>query len=269
MQRSSISWTDFTSNPIKYRDKRTRQVVWACVKHSPGCLNCYSEALATRYRKGSPFTRHELEHVEPFLDETELKELMNSKKIAGKRVFVGDMTDCFGEWVPDSMLDRMIEAFSIRQDVTFQLLTKRSDRMANYMGKYYCSGLAAEAAIYNTHLGFSAENQEWFDKRAQQMAPLMRLGWTVYCSAEPLLSRIVMHGTIGNVLNSWLGESGIRQVIMGGESGVKRRPMEREGFADLVRQCKDAGAAAFVKQDSAFKPGMQGRIPLDVWNVKE
>src|SRR5262245_8975140 len=124
MQPTSIQWTDYTSNPIKYRRKSDGKTVWGCVKVSPGCAHCYAEAIALRFDRGKVFNAANMEELEPFTDEDELRTLLTSKKLSGKRVFVGDMTDVFGEWIPDKMLDRLFAVFALRPDVTFQVLTK-------------------------------------------------------------------------------------------------------------------------------------------------
>jgi protein gp37 len=58
-------------------------------------------------------------------------------------------------------------------------------------------------------------------------------------------------------------------VILGGESGPRRRLFNIEWLADGVRQCDEAGVRVFVKQDSALRPGQRGRIPDEVWTRKE
>lgn len=131
-QATSIEWTDFSSNPLRYRDAAGK-VVWACAKVSAGCAHCYSEAIAHRYRKGGPFSLAQVKKVTPFIDEKECRRLLTSRKLSGKRVFIGDMTDIFGEWVPFEMLDRLFAVFALRHDVTFQILTKRPERMSEYL----------------------------------------------------------------------------------------------------------------------------------------
>jgi len=201
---TGIEWTDATSNPVKYRDKETGRVVWACVKHSSGCLNCYAETLALRYGRGGPFTKAEMAKVEPFVDEKELRQLERSPKLAGKRCFVGDMTDVFGAWVTDAMLDRLFATFAVRQDVTFQVLTKRADRMRDYFAGFRTSGLMGDSLqtrfrdlpdggtlvwpLNNVWLGVSVENQ----KAANERIPaLLRTPAKVrFLSCEPLLGPV-------------------------------------------------------------------------------
>ncbi len=262
MQATNISWTDFSSSPIKYRDKNSRKVVWACVMASPGCQNCYSQSLAARWNKGKPFTAPNIDGVEPFVDTEELKTLLTSKKIAGKRVFIEDMSDLFGAWVPDEMIDQVFAVFVSRLDVTFQVLTKRADRMADYMGLH-------PWPLPNVLVGFSAENQEWFDKRAVQAAPLMRAGWNVWTSFEPLLGPITARSWNGNLQRDWLGEVGLKWAVVGGESGRGHRACEVEWITNLVSEFHDTDTPIFVKQDSGQYPGNQGRIPLEVWETKQ
>lgn len=132
MTETGIEWTDFTDNPLKFRQKADGKIVWACQKISNGCKHCYAEALARRYGRGGPFDAATMAGVEPYLDEESLRKLLTSKKISGKRVFIGDMTDIFGEWVSDEILDRLFAVFALRSDVTFQILTKRAARMRAY-----------------------------------------------------------------------------------------------------------------------------------------
>lgn len=58
-------------------------------------------------------------------------------------------------------------------------------------------------------------------------------------------------------------------VIVGGESGRKARPCDVAWIRSIVEQCNAAGVACFVKQDSGPRPGKQGRIPDDIWAIKE
>lgn len=132
MQRTSIEWTDFTSNPIKFRRKLDGKTVWACVKCSAGCAHCYSETIALRFNRGKLFNAANMEELVPFLDEDELRQLLTKKtcggkQVSGSRVFIEDMSDVFGEWVPDHYLDKLLAVFALRPDVTFQLLTNRAD----------------------------------------------------------------------------------------------------------------------------------------------
>ncbi len=266
MQKTEISWTDYSTNPLKYRDANGKSV-WACVKASPGCHACYSESLARRFNKGGPFSLPVLSQTTPYLDEKEVKAILTSKAISGKRVFPCDMTDFAGEWIEDEILDRLFAAFALRPDVEFQLLTKRAERLLRYcradgrcrsidsakckiMGTMPDYGVEADAyvgeegsgyfehgGLDNVLLGFSAENQEWYDKRLPYMKLLAAIGWRTWWSLEPLIGPIELAPDDPSV---W--------VVTGSESGRKRRNMSIEWANSIQQSCKNAGRPFFMKQ---------------------
>lgn len=61
----------------------------------------------------------------------------------------------------------------------------------------------------------------------------------------------------------------LERAIVGGESGPGARPCDVAWVRSIVRQCREAGVACFVKQDSGPRPGMQGRLSDDLWAAKE
>lgn len=286
-----IEWCDYSSNPIKYHNRETGNVVWACVKKSDGCTNCYSEALARRWNKGLPFARPNIDKVEPFLDEKELRQLATDPKLSGTRVFIGDMTDIFGSWVPDAMLAHLFGVFASRKDVTFLCLTKRPERAATLLGSVRFpydvrSTGHLDWPLANVWLGTSVENQEAADERIPH---LLKVPAAVrFLSCEPLLGPVdlfrysewegALRG-VGVVLSGgrtpdtpdYPSEGyddsypGIDWVIIGGESGPKYRPMEITWLNDLANQCLNADVPVYVKQDSGLYPGRQGRIPECRW----
>lgn len=245
MNTTSIGWTDYSANPLKYRDAdgKTR---WACAKVSAGCTNCYSEALAKRWNRGADYNAAEVAKLTPFLDEKELHAMRTSKSISGKRVFVGDMTDVFGEWVPDLMIAWIWEVFSQRPDVTFQVLTKRAERMSKVWAKDV-------RPLPNVHLGVSCEDQQ----RADERIPFLTATPAAirFISAEPLLGSIDLSENIGDL--DW--------IIVGGESGPRFRSCEIAAITSIVDQCRRASVEVFVKQDAHRLPGQQGRIPSDYY----
>jgi protein gp37 len=325
---TSISWSDYSSNPLKYRRKSDGKVVWGCVKTSPGCAHCYSEALALRFDRGRLFNAKNMEELEPFLDDAELRQMLTAKRIGGRdvsgsRCFTVDMSDVFGAWVPDEMLDRLFAVMALRPDVTFQVLTKRAERMRDYMTlperkrriadqTMYLSNMLAVAAgspsariklddfsaafkgggpIRNLHLGVSVEDQQRADERIPHL--LGTPAAVRFLSCEPLLSALDLsddHGVVycnacGRITAGTndgdcasCGDARTRDrcyldylnwIIVGGESGPQHRDCDPAWIADVVRQCKAAGVPVFVKQSSGPRPGMQGRIPDDVFALKE
>lgn len=209
MNKTSIEWCNYTANPIRYRrtDDPTvqRGAVWACVKASEGCQNCYAESLAHRYQ-GREFTASQMADVAPFFDDKEAAAMLNPRRLpAGSRVFVGDMTDIFGPWVPFEMLDRLFAVFALRPDVVFQVLTKRPERMREYLTQrerdeaiaWVCAGLDPYWTIDgipwplpNVWLGTSTENQRWLDIRVPEL--LATPAAVRFLSCEPLLGELFL-----------------------------------------------------------------------------
>lgn len=251
MQRSSIEWTNFTSNPIKYR-YLDGTVVWACVHASPGCLHCYSEQIALRYRRGKLFNVANMKEVTPFLDEKELHSILTYKPAAGQMCFLGDMTDIFGEWVPDDVLNRLFSnCLELRTDVTFQILTKRAERMQKYLSWRWGEGRIVPRNIW---LGVSVENQEYADRRIPLL--LQTPAAVHFVSYEPALGEINFQkwfwvGPEGGIDFSYSPSQLIDWLIIGGESGPGARPLNIRWVRDLVVQCSAAKVPLFVKQFGA------------------
>jgi protein gp37 len=278
MNLSPIEWTHYTSNPLRYLDPEGN-IVHACVHASEGCRLCYSEKLAPRWgRKGMAFTAENMKRLTPFLDEKELHSILKLKAASGKMCFLGDMTDIFGEWVPDELLDKLFAVMALRSDVTFQILTKRADRMREYMSmrRLAPNSIAIIEMFWtfedkmkvtgwplpNVWLGVSCENQEWADKRIPLL--LQTPAAVRFVSYEPALGSIDF-GHVRNQLsersyetfdslqrkdslNMGQARPGLDWIIVGGESGPGARPFEIRWAREVVQQCKVAGVPVFVKQ---------------------
>ena len=270
-QRSNIEWTDYTSNPLVVEGGG-----WGCTKVSPGCVNCYAEMINKRFGNMRPFTgswRFEIK-------EKEIQRMLKSKAISGKRVFVCDMCDLFHEDVPDELIDRLFAVFALRHDVTWQVLTKRAKRMAEYLdrGPVPCEkmrqvdpnrGVWAWPGwpLPNVWLGVSAEDQQRADDR---------LPWLIKCqaevrfvSAEPLLEEIDFLPIDWDLQRD---RPSIDWVIVGGESGPRARPCKVEWVESIVNQCNTAGVQVFVKQmgscwakkyETSTPPTKKGSRPVD------
>jgi protein gp37 len=283
-QKTGIEWTDVSSNPLKYRDRATGKDVWACVKTSPGCAHCYSEALAERFDRGGPFTSAAMEKVEPYLCEKELMRLLGSKTLTGKRVFLCDMTDVFGDWVSDEMLDKLFAVLALRADVTFQVLTKRAERMKAYFATpcrlalihviqpLLSHRMPCSLPLPNVWLGASVENQATADERIPHL--LATPAAVRFLSCEPLLGPLDLtrlwladksgwwNGLDGRLTCKAVSVAGqelwaeteqplsprVDWVIVGGESGAGARPMHLDWARAIIRQCRAANTAVFCKQ---------------------
>ena len=235
MNKTGISWTDLTWNPVS-----------GCSKVSPGCQNCYAEAWSHRWGRSFDVTLHP----------EKLKEV---KRIpSGSKVFVNSMSDLFHERVPYTFIWGVMKAIESRPDVIFQILTKRPERIAEYfysMSTHPKFGNGGDHEVYmipsNVWLGVSVEMSLYY---AERVPYLLELGAQAihagkfFVSFEPLL------GDIGPIkFGNSLGK--VDWIIIGGESGPHHRPMNIEWARNLVRQAKDQGVAVWMKQLGGIRPG--------------
>lgn len=212
MAESSIKWTEQTWNPVT-----------GCTKISPGCKNCYAESMAKRLQAmgaagyGNGFN---LSLMEPRLNYP-----AGRKKPAV--YFVNSMSDTFHEHIPTSYIDRIFDTIRRTPQHTYQILTKRAERMAGYF--------LARAVPENVWLGVSVEDRRHGLPRMDRLREIPAA--VRFISAEPLLEDL---GT--------LNLTGIDWVIVGEESGSKARPMQPAWAENILRQCEAAGTAFFFKQ---------------------
>src|SRR5512139_2051123 len=120
--KTKIEWADYISNPIKARhgDKQGH----ACVKLSEGCAHCWASTFNVRLGTGLEYTVPNMQKAEIFLDEKEIKHMLTFKPHGPFRngreravIFPCDMTDLFGDWIPDEWLERLFMLFIQRKDV--------------------------------------------------------------------------------------------------------------------------------------------------------
>ena len=242
---TAIAWTDATWNPVT-----------GCTKVSEGCRNCYAETLSKRFGRSFEVTLHP----------DRLDDPLHWRK--PRRVFVCSMSDLFHPAVPDEFLDSVMIEMGFAPNHTFQILTKRPERMAAYFASWQISErpkpLAGGAAVPwagwawplpNVWLGVSVESARHLDRvdLLRQTPAAVR-----FVSAEPLLGPL-----------TGLDLTGIDWLIIGGESGPGHRPMDPQWVRDLVGAARVTGTAVFIKQDAGLRPGKQGDLPDDLWSTKE
>ncbi len=284
-ENTKIAWATHTFNP------------WiGCSKVHTGCQNCYAEAQSGRFgvswgRNGTRRKTSKSYWRRPLA--------WNRKSVDRPRIFPS-LCDPFEDW-PHPMqhhrgpqltttgkgdyyqgtvgtLDslRLATMDDLRRDffhlidktpnLDYLLLTKRPENIRRMWpmveepilpdvdpGKWYRD---------NCWLIYSASDQE-----------------TLVSGIDHLLACSILSPVIGLSLEPLLGPVDLTQylkvrptldfVIVGGESGHHARPCNVEWIRSIVEQCKTAGVPCFVKQDSGPNPGMQGRIPEDLWAVKE
>ena len=224
---SKIEWTDATWNPVR-----------GCAKVSPGCLHCYAETFAERFRgvPGHPFEfGFDLRLVPEKLGEP----IRWSKP---KKIFVNSMSDLFHEDVSDEYIEKVCRVMLAANWHTYQILTKRADRLATLLqGKLRD---AAQAA--HIWWGVSVENRK---HGLPRIAKLREAKATVaFLSVEPLLEDL-----------GALNLNDIHWVIVGGESGPGARPIDELWVRSIRDQCQQTGIPFFFKQWGGVRKKETGR----------
>ena len=266
---------------IPYSD-RTWETIGGCTKIGAGCKNCWAIRLINRFAHNPVHKGRYVGLVEDGDWTSEVKLFHDRldeplKRAMPTRYFVNPRSDTFHKKVPDESIDKMLSNMILCKDHTFQLFTKRYKRAADY----FC-GIAdlqveserdmiiwdAWRAVYgkivnerywpppNIHLFFSVSTQQELDRALPLVldAPVAFRGF----SFEPLLEPLDFYGAPGTVMHDyWQGQlldsndgvgSYIHAIIIGCESGSKRRPCKLEWIRSIVQQCKAAGVACYVKQ---------------------
>ena len=226
-QQSEIEWTDATWNPVT-----------GCTKVGPGCDNCYAERFAERFR-GVP--NH------PFSQGFDLQLWPERLALPAtwkkpRMIFVNSMSDLFHKDIPESFVDSVFDTMEVADWHIYQVLTKRSSLMRDYIAGRYRRGEAPP----HIWLGASVENAAHCSRirHLRQIKTEAR-----FISFEPLLGRI------GDV-----DLAGIAWAIVGGESGPRARPMAEEWAQEFRDVCSRDGVAFFFKQWGGLRPKSGGRL---------
>lgn len=210
-EMTKIEWTNQTWNPIT-----------GCTKISEGCRNCYAEGAARRlkamnqhkYDNGFKLTLHP-----ECLDEPE-------KWKSPCMIFVCSMSDLFHKDVPFAFIDRVFDTIRVTPHHTYQVLTKRPERMQEYF--------ETRKVPHNVWIGVTVENKAAVS-RIEILSQIR--AETRFLSCEPLLDDL---GQIPLDDIDWL--------IVGGESGNQARPMKEEWAVNLREQARENGIPFFFKQ---------------------
>ena len=224
--KSAIEWTDATWNPVT-----------GCTKITRGCDNCYAERFAERFRgiRGHPYE----EGFDLKLRWDRITQPLSWKR--PRRVFVNSMSDLFHKDIPTAFIDRVFGTMEAADWHVFQVLTKRSALMKDYLQERY----GQSPGPWHIWCGVSVEDQTATARvRHLQMSPVQ----VRFLSIEPLL------GPVGK-----LDLEGISWVIVGGESGPNARPMEPHWALDIRDLCQQKGVDFFFKQWGGMTPKSGGR----------
>lgn len=220
---STIEWTEATWNPVT-----------GCTKISEGCRHCYAAAMAKRlvamnnprYKNGFNVTLHH--------DLIELP--LKWKK--PKRIFVNSMSDLFHKDVPDDFILQVFETMEKASWHTFQILTKRSDRLAELAPHLpWPKNVWQGVSVENESVSFRIEDLRKVPSHVR------------FLSLEPLLGPL-----------DHLDLTDIHWVIVGGESGAGARPMQEEWVRSIRNQCDEQKVAFFFKQWGGVQKHRTGRL---------
>ncbi len=278
MTSTKIEWASKVWNPLA-----------GCSLASPGCTNCYAMKMAGRLEAmGMPQYQGTTQKTKAGFvwtgqvnaaPESILTAPLRQKKPTD--YFVNSMSDLFHSAVPDALIDRVFAVMALCPQHVFKILTKRPDRMREYVCRANLEIIHARMdymrdqglswishwPLPNVWLGTSVEDQTRADERIPHLlaTPAARR----FVSLEPLLGPVdltrLRPDGINFTLNALLGKaehllgfrshlSGLDWVIVGGESGPGARPMHPDWARSLRDQCAHAGVPFFFKQWGAWLP---------------
>jgi protein gp37 len=250
---TKIEWTDATWNPLR-----------GCTRVSEGCRNCYAEGVAARFSgpgqayeglakrtRGGPRWTGKV----AFAGEQTLLQPLRWRR--PRQIFVNSMSDLFHEAVPDELIDRIFAVMALAPQHTFQVLTKRPERMRVYLnvpervGKWLNAMDALDERGSNAFTSFPLPNVWLGTSVEDKYVALVRGAALKACpaavrfwSAEPLL------GDLGYLSHAIMPD----WIIAGGESGPRARPMHPDWVRDLRDRCAAAGVPFFFKQWGEWVP---------------
>lgn len=272
---STIEWTDRTINPVA-----------GCTPVSPACDHCYAARRATLLA-ANPLTAKRYEgvvHEGAWTGRINLcPEVMEAavKRQVPTTYFVGSMSDLFHPSVPLYVLDKIFAYMCVAPQHTFQLLTKRSKRMRDYVSSMYTVGWKrrlqmqlppelqkskawrdCHCPVENVWLGVTVEDQRSANTR---IFDLLKTPAAVhFVSIEPMLGPIdLTKVAYWNMLQATENHPALDWVICGGETGPGARPMHPDWARSLRDQCTGAGVPFFFKQWGEFKPLKQANPTED------
>jgi len=225
---------------------------------SAGCQNCYAAAISHRFKRTTlPWTKpNAAENVK--LHHERL--MVPASWSVPSRIFVNSMSDLFHELVPDQFIADVFDVMGwTARHHTYQILTKRPERMAELVPRILADKFVGGQPPPNVWLGTSVEDQRAADERIPHL--LATPAAVRFLSCEPLLGPVNLerhpHGSKpdpqSGVYPAWYSQQ-IDWCIVGGESGPKARPMHPDWPRALREQCVAAGVPFFFKQWGEWAP---------------
>ena len=211
MAQSNIEWTELTWNPVT-----------GCNKISPGCKFCYAEVMSKRLKAMG---------IEKYKDGFDIRTHTSALNIPftwkkSKVVFVNSMSDLFHPDVPVEFIKAVFAVMNKTPQHIYQVLTKRSERLLELSLELNWTN--------NIWMGVSVESED-YTFRINDLAKTKAV--IKFLSIEPLIAPV-----------RTLDLDKINWVIVGGESGHKARPIQKEWIDFVKRRCEKKSVAFFFKQ---------------------
>ncbi len=223
MTKTKIEWTQSSWNPVT-----------GCTKISDGCLHCYAEKMAKRLQAMG--TKGYEKGFEVTLQYHQLQKPLKLKK--PQMIFVNSMSDIFHSKIPDDYILKIFEVMNKAYWHTFQVLTKRPERLKRLKDKIKWSD--------NIWLGVTIESNKYV-KRVNYIKETDAK--IKFISFEPLID------SVGDIdLN------GIDWTIVGGESGHGARVIKKEWIYEIKRKCESLNIPFFFKQWGGTNKKKNGRL---------
>jgi protein gp37 len=266
--KTGIEWTDATWNPVT-----------GCTKVSQGCKHCYAERVFPRAYKWQMVVSRGVTKPRQFTDIALHPERLNQpiRWARPRRIFVNSMSDLFHEDIPDSFVVDVFAVMALAPRHTFQVLTKRPERMLAWMTanahgdsimgrawqmlghlpKYAHEGIMGRQwPLQNVWLGVSCEDQATADERIPLL--LQTPAAVRWISAEPLLGPVSLGAYLpGTRIADFNIPPPLQWVVVGGESGPGARPMHPQWARDIRDRCAAAGVPFLFKQWGEWSPQLR------------
>jgi protein gp37 len=236
------------------------QIIDGCTPCSPGCDNCWSAALTNQFYnrifKTEPSKsllrvkdKNKWEFNGNLLLHPERLARFNTRK---PKVFA-IWNDLYHSDVPDSFIIDVFANMFVRDKNTYVILTKRPQRMADFLSKYEPQN--------HIHNGCTICTQPEADEK---IPVFLQVPGKKFLCLEPLLEEIDIDFALpqydyrptyayyraaypGMEDKPVLMKPGVDAVIVGTETGPHRRPAKLEWIESIIDQCDAAGVPVFVK----------------------
>lgn len=256
-ENSNIEWCDHTFNP------------WiGCKAISPGCTNCYAADWAKRYGRDFSKRTRTKTWAAPLKWESQHAEFF-AQHGRRQRVFCASLADVFDNEVSALWRVDLFSLIANTPNLDWLLLTKRIGNARPMLDEVagLVMGIRTRAEwlpLKNVWIGATVVNQEEADRDVPKLlaVPAHRR----FLSIEPMLGPInlekpmpgpdIDQGGGGSICQPWMIQSGLDQVIAGGESGCEARAMHPDNPRSLRDQCEAAGVPFLFKQWGEWVPMM-------------